>query len=68
MIPKLKIFVQKTSQALFLSKLTQLKHITNWEYEAESPAAEGYGSLGRTCNFSEKIAILPPFGLSFANF
>ena len=56
------------SQALFLSKLTQLKHITKWEYAAEPPAAGGHGSQRRTCNFSEKIAILPPYGLSFANF
>ena len=59
-----------------VSKLVQLKLITDWGLEVKPPVAGGYGGLRAKlpvarrffCNFLEKIALLMPFGLHFTGF
>ena len=59
-----------------VSKLLQLKHITDGGLRAEPQAAGGYGGYGGFapirlaifCVFWKKISILLPFGLHFARF
>ena len=52
-----------------MSKLVQLKRITDGGLEAKIPAAKGYGYLRAIiCDFLEKIALSMSFGLHFARF
>ena len=59
-----------------VSKLVQLKRITDGGLEAKPPAAVGYGGLRAKppvagqffCDFLKKIALLMPFGLHFTRF
>ena len=56
-----------------LSKLVQLKRITDGSMEAELPAAGDHGALSVKppadfYDFSAKVAILAPLGFHFARF